>query len=73
MLMVRMVEDYFDIHYNIQAIAPATEVIIKRLIKSRQRAKYFNAQSARWSKTMATMFSRNNGNNGNIWGSPHNL
>ena len=63
MLMVQVVEDYFAIHYNLQAVALAEEVIIKRLIKSRQRAKYFNAQSARWSKTMATMFSHNNGNN----------
>ena len=71
--MIQVVEDFFDIHYNRQAIAPAAEVIIKRLINSRQRAKYFNAQSARWSKTMATMFTHNNGNNDNIWGSPLNL
>ena len=30
MLLVQVVEDYFDIHYNMQAIAPAAEVIIKR-------------------------------------------
>ena len=41
MLMVRMVEDYFDIHYNIQAIAPATEVIIKRTYQVKAKGQVF--------------------------------